>query len=286
VESPSQFLYIIHDKMDHTKTVIPRMQRITKATSRLGQILISLTGMLIHGHGDGAYAHYSTALWLGDSNFTISYLCLVLKALEWTPVRQSRGLFRAPSHNSFFDALLHGKSRCLFSIPSLEGCDFVPSPPPRRPAVLLPKRFYLQLDNSAKDNKNIFVMAFCSLLTTTSIFKEVTVGFLIVGHTHEDIDGYFSYLSKLLKQKNTYVLADLMKTFMDLQKLAVFIPELVQEVADFKLYVQDFHHDGTNKLSGLGEMHLFKFFVEEDGEDRGWPVIRYKVLPISSLLIP
>jgi hypothetical protein len=36
VESPSQFLYIIHDKMDHTKTAIPRMQRITKATSGLG----------------------------------------------------------------------------------------------------------------------------------------------------------------------------------------------------------------------------------------------------------
>jgi hypothetical protein len=25
VESPSQFLYIIHDKMDHTKTAIPRI---------------------------------------------------------------------------------------------------------------------------------------------------------------------------------------------------------------------------------------------------------------------
>jgi hypothetical protein len=110
--------------------------------------------------------------------------------------------------------------------------------------------------------------------------------FLVVGHIHKDIDGYFSYLSKLLKQKNTYVLVDLMKAFMDSQKSAVFIPELVQKVADFKSYVQDFHHDGTNKLSGLGEMHLFKFYVEEDGEDRGWPVMRYKVLPISSLLIP
>jgi hypothetical protein len=125
-------------------------------------------------------------------------------------------------------------------------------------------------------------MDFCSLLTARGIFKEVTVGFLVVGHTHEDIDA-FSNLSKLLKQKNTYVLADLMKAFMDLQKSAMFIPQLVQEVADFKSYVRDFHHDGTNKLSGLGEMHLFKFYVEEDGEDRGWPIMRYKVLRISSL---
>jgi hypothetical protein len=57
VERPSQFLCIIHDKMDHTKTAIPKMQRITKATSGLGQIPISLTGMLTHGHGDGAYAY-------------------------------------------------------------------------------------------------------------------------------------------------------------------------------------------------------------------------------------
>jgi hypothetical protein len=50
--------------------------------------------------------------------------------------------------------------------------------------------------------------------------------------------------------------------------------------------VRDYHHYDTNNLSRFGEMHLFKFYVEEDGEDRGWPVIRYKVLPISSLLNP
>jgi hypothetical protein len=90
----------------------------------------------------------------------------------------------------------------------LEGCDDIPSPSPGRPAVPLPKRLYLQLDNSVKDNNNRFIMAFCSLLTARGIFKEVTVGFLVVGHIHEDIDSYFSYLLKLLKQKNTYVLAD------------------------------------------------------------------------------
>jgi hypothetical protein len=167
------------------------------------------------------------ALWPANSNFTISSLCRVLRALERAPIKQSKELFWAPPHNSFFDALLHGKSRCSSSILSSEGCDNVLSSPPGYPAIPLPKRLYLQLDNSAKDNKNRFVMAFCSLLTARGIFKEVTVGFLVVGHIHEDIDAYFSYLSKLLKQKNTYVLADLMKAFMDSQKSAVFILELV-----------------------------------------------------------
>ena len=103
------------------------------------------------------------------------------------------------------------------------------------------------------------------------------MGFLVVGHTHEDIDAHFSSLSKLLKMKNIYVLADLMKAFMDSQKMIAFIPELVQEVADFKKFLYGYEHDSANKLIGLGEMHLFKFYIEENGDDMGWPVMCYKV---------
>lgn len=135
----------------------------------------------------------------------------------------------------------------------------------------LSKILYLQLDNTVKDNKNKFVMAFCSLLTSRRVFKEVAVGFLTVGHTHEDIDGCFSYLSRRLWKNNIYDFADLMKSFMDLQSLA-FIPEFVQEVGDFKEFIKGYHHKGTNALVGLGEMQLFKFYVQDDG----WPVMKYK----------
>ena len=191
-------------------------------------------------------------------------------------MKDSKELFIAYPQNSIFKALLHGKSRCSASIPP-GSANGVPLPFPGRRAVPLPKKLFLQLDNSAKDNKNRYVMAFCSLLTTRRVFKEVTVGFLIVGHTHEDIDAHFSYLSKLLKMKNTYVLADLMKAFMDSQKTTAYIPELVQEVADFKKFLHGYQHDGANKLIELGEMHLFKFYVEEKGDDMDWPVMRYKV---------
>ena len=129
-------------------------------------------------------------------------------------MKDLKELFIAPLQNSFLKVLLHGKSRCSSSIPP-GSANGVPPPFPRRPAMPLPKKLFLQFDNSAKDNKNRYVMAFCSLLTARRVFKEVTVGFLIVNHTHEDIDAHFSYLSKLLKMKNTYVLADLMKEFMD-----------------------------------------------------------------------
>ena len=141
-------------------------------------------------------------------------------------MKDSKELFIVPPQNSFFEALLHGKSRCSTSIPP-SSLNMVPPPIPGRLAVPLPKKLFLQLDNSAKDNKNRYVMAFCSLLTTRRIFKEVTVGFLIVGHTHKDINAHFSYFSKLLKMKNTYVLADLMKAFMGSQKMTAFIPELM-----------------------------------------------------------
>ena len=141
-------------------------------------------------------------------------------------MKDSKELFIVPPQNSFFEALLHGKSRCSTSIPP-SSRSMVPPPIPGRPVVPLSKKQFLQFDNFAKDNKNRYVLAFCSLLTARRIFKEVTVEFLVVSHTHEDIDAYFSYLSKLLKMKNTYMLPDLMKAFMDSQKTIAFIPELV-----------------------------------------------------------
>ena len=191
-------------------------------------------------------------------------------------MKDSKELFIVPSQNSFFKALLHGKPRCSTSIP-LSSPTMVPPPISGKPIVLLPKKLFLQLDNSTKNNKNRYIMAFGSLLTTRRIFKEVMVGFLIVSHTHEDIDAHFSYLSKLQKMKNTYVLVDFMKAYMDFQKTTKFIPELVQEVANFKKFLYGYEHDSANKLIGFGEMHLFKFYVEENGNGMGWPIMYYKV---------
>ncbi len=50
-----------------------------------------------------------------------------------------------------------------------------------------------------KANKNRYLLAFFSLLIARDVFEEVQLGFLVVGHTHEDIDGCFGYLSKKLR---------------------------------------------------------------------------------------
>ena len=235
---------------------------------------MSVTGMVAHGHADGAYAHYSPSSWPGDSNFTISSLAKLFRRLEGVPIWKTGDLFPYPPANAFFEALLRGKSRCLESLKRVE-------PDAGRGAVPLPKNLYLQLENSAKDNKNQYLMAFLSLLTTRGVFKEIQVGFLLVGHTHEDIDAYFSHLSKALKSKNTFVVADLMKAFMESQELS-FLPEFIQEVGDFKSFVKGYLCSGATRLIGLGEMHLFRFYVESDGN----PVMKYKKSAVDSSWLP
>lgn len=62
----------------------------------------------------------------------------------------------------------------------------------------LPPHLYMQLDNTSKQCKNRFVLAFLAYLVHIGVFSVVTVSFLMVGHTHEDIDQFFSRLSKAL----------------------------------------------------------------------------------------
>ncbi len=67
---------------------------------------------------------------------------------------------------------------------------------------------------------------FLSLLITREVFKKVQMEFLMVGHTHEDIDESFGYLLKKLKEQNNNVIEDLMKTFM-LSQDRPFNPQLI-----------------------------------------------------------
>src|SRR4051812_21052559 len=52
------------------------------------------------------------------------------------------------------------------------------------PPQPLPPRLYLQLDNTARENRNRFVFAYLNMLIRRGVFKEIHVSFLPVGHTH------------------------------------------------------------------------------------------------------
>jgi hypothetical protein len=120
------------------------------------------------------------------------------------------------------------------------------------------------MDNCVKDNKNKHLLAFMSLLTLKKMFEKVKLGFLVVGHTHEDINRCFEYFSKKLKEKNKCILAYLMKAFM-VSHDRPFIPQLIQEFPNIKTWVLGCLKDDLETLVGHIDMHLFRFFVDSFG---------------------
>ena len=54
----------------------------------------------------------------------------------------------------------------------------------------------IQFDNCFRENKNLIMFGFASLLVHHNIYKTVTLSCLIQGHTHEDIDQMFSTWSR------------------------------------------------------------------------------------------
>ena len=79
----------------------------------------------------------------------------------------------------------------------------------------LPKKLHLQMDNTAKDNKNHYLLGFCTILIAEHVFKEVEVFFLPMGHTHQDIDQTFSLITRRISQHRAYSLPHLMKVVKD-----------------------------------------------------------------------
>ena len=64
---------------------------------------------------------------------------------------------------------------------------------------MLPREIHVQWDNCG-ENKNKEMLIFNSLLVELDYFAVVTMGFLIVGHTHASIDQYFSCLRKRIRR--------------------------------------------------------------------------------------
>ncbi|KAL3676878.1 hypothetical protein R1sor_026826 [Riccia sorocarpa] len=202
--------------------------------------------MLTHGREPGAYCHLSvTGLWLGDPNFTVSSLARCLRDLEQMDDTGDHigDLARRTSAIPLFTSLLdqatftaslgrQGATDSSF-LPFIgngnmqNGRDNVQIPPLKP----LPHVFMLQMDNSAKDNKNIHVLAFCSELVIRK--------FLMVGHTHEDVDALFSKVSAQTINKDVLTLPALMAEIWDSETMHP-VPLLLEEVADYKSYVDSF----------------------------------------------
>jgi hypothetical protein len=263
---PEKMLTIIHDKMDHSKTASPHYSHKNKGTDSFMKMPVAVTGMIAHGHGDVRYAHYGLDIFPTDSNHTVGSIAKLLRDLESEPKASSRKLLVK-------DDLIHRLSKAI-----LEGSEVcVDSLPPRPQGIIelqcLPPTLTLQLDNASGDNKNRWVFAFCSLLVYRAVFREIYINFLIVGHTHEDIDALFGRWSSMLKTHDYLTVPRLMKSFMDCETQPV-IPHFIEEVPDFKGFVEGYLHTGDDSLQGHSQAQQFKFYKDSNG----WPLMQYKIL--------
>ncbi|KAL3700480.1 hypothetical protein R1sor_018502 [Riccia sorocarpa] len=201
--TPSLYLSFIHDAMDHAKTYVPRLS--DKLKSLMGHVTplpLKVVGIINHGHEPNVVDHVTvTGIWKSDPNYTVSSIAKQLRDYETYFSGDCTGdlAFNTTPVHPLFAALLDGD---VFTTTVLEkknlsreeyfGLQQQQDIDEGRRLRMLPPNLYIQLDNSAKDNKNWAVMAFCSELVARGCCKTITMSFLVVGHTHEDVDAFFS----------------------------------------------------------------------------------------------
>ena len=189
------------------------------------------------------------------------------------PKHSSRELFLGSRIAPLFMALLAGTEMCTLSLAPQVAEEVLAKP--------LPLVLNLQLNNATGDNKNRFVFVFCSLLMYHGVFQEVYINFLIVGHTHDDIDVLFGRWSYKLRGTDYPTLLLLMKSFIDTKSQPVIL-HLIEEVPDFKKFVEGDLCTGCDALTGHTNAQQFKFYRNANG----WPLMQYKLLCTDNEWLP
>lgn len=154
----------------------------------------------------------------------------------------------------------------------------------------LPPVLHLQLDN-ASDNKSIQMLAFLGYLIEKRIFHKITVSYLIVGHTHEDIDQYFSVISRFFKKelKCIYSVSGFITALQTCFKTVGCIPRCIEEI--------QYCYDTSILSESYCDKHLARFDLDEKTGDKvhyfkitlnsaGKADMQYKIKRYSDALYP
>jgi len=143
--------------------------------------------------------------------------------------------------------MMHGKNTLsvvdLFSVPhdsNLTLNSVTESIMRNYPDRSMPETLFIQFDNCWRDNKNRFVFGFLSMMVALSIVKVVEISFLMVGHTHEDIDGIFGNIAQILMKYNALHLLALMERIKQSLKDGSVHPCLLTKVYDYKKWMKPY----------------------------------------------
>lgn len=137
----------------------------------------------------------------------------------------------------------------------------------------VPPTLRIQADNCTRENKNVYMFALCASLVGLGIFQEVQLCFLIVGHTHEDIDQRFSIISNTLKRTDIDSLQELLQL---VEKGTSYTEAFVsarhlENVWDWKSFITPHLQTGGDTLTGITFPHHMRFYMEN-----GMPRVQHK----------
>ncbi|KAL3685427.1 hypothetical protein R1sor_003449 [Riccia sorocarpa] len=103
------------------------------------------------------------------------------------------------------------------------------------------------------------MMAFCSELVARGCCKMITMSFLVVGHTHEDVDAFFSKVNAAQAGKDIESLPHFLAVVYHAQSSKAY-PRVIQEVADYKEHVKDY----MEKITGQSAPVAIRFYMRDN----------------------
>jgi hypothetical protein len=262
---------LIIDKMDQKKTDFPYLRRDTKETENACRLKVCITGVVIHGvnsrNSDEEMEDHESGRKGGVRRLAYWYMDEFMKDCN---------------------IVIHTLNSAIRKMKIAE------SRVPVKDRIL-----YVQLDNASSENKNKYMFGYLGHLVHIGLLGEVRASFLPVGHTHEDVDAFFSYISKAfggsMVVRTLGQFEELIRTCLKAKKLNDAEVHHVKTVVELKRLFKDVKVQDIRK----DEFYCFKFIKNDKGEvellkrrymqkmDRGKdPWMRDEVYNLSSVELP
>ena len=210
VNNPDEYLCISIDGMDQAKTDLPHLAIKPKwldnsSVYRLGQ---KVTGVLAWGI-NRTYAYINAPHIQSRSALTIHILMDVLRRV-WKEIGESiDGRADSEANGERKSDGVSDISRAAAADTDGTTAQQASMSQPRHRYTRYPSTLLLHMDNSSKDNKNNAVFSFLAHLVQRGWFREIRVNFLIVGHTHDRVDQFFSCISRHLQTVDVWTVKQL-----------------------------------------------------------------------------
>ena len=177
---------------------------------------------------------------------------------------------------SFLDNFKHGANITCEAVHRVLVKEFE-----KRGRIPMPRTFFLQLDNTTKQCKSQYIIAYLGLLVGWDVFEEVILSFLPVGHTHEDIDQLFSRIATYLRRHDARARHEFHEAFCHSCRTKTWgngpeavhsFSESIDHCANFSdlvvqegFCVKDATNERKNQRDGLTKFHQIKIFKDATG---------------------